>query len=64
MKIAIASDHGGFALKKELIPFIEGLGHEVFDFGCPDEKSIDYPDVAFPAAKAVAKGEFGRGILV
>lgn len=64
MKIAIGSDHGGFTLKKELIPFIETLGHDVTDFGCPDEKSVDYPDIAFPAAEAVARGEFDRGIVV
>lgn len=54
MKIAIGSDHGGYALKMELIPVIEKLGFEVADFGCPDEKSVDYPDVAFPVAEAVA----------
>ena len=37
MKIAIGSDHGGYALKMELIPVIEKLGFEVADFGCPDE---------------------------
>ena len=54
MKIAIGSDHGGYALKMELIPVIEKLGFEVADFGCPDEKSVDYPDVAFPVAEAFA----------
>ena len=64
MKIAIGSDHGGFALKQELIPFIEKLGFEVKDFGCPDENSVDYPDVAFAVAEAVAAGEYGRGIII
>ena len=64
MKIAIGSDHGGYALKMELIPVIEKLGFEVADFGCPDEKSVDYPDVAFPVAEAVANGEYARGIVV
>ena len=64
MKIAIGSDHGGYALKMELIPVIEKLGFEVKDFGCPDEKSVDYPDVAFPVAEAVADGEYARGIVV
>ena len=63
MKIAIGSDHGGYALKMELIPVIEKLGFEVKDFGCPDEKSVDYPDVAFPGAEAVADGEYARGIV-
>lgn len=64
MKIAICSDHGGFELKSRLIPFIEGLGHEVRDFGCYDESSVDYPDFAFPMAEAVARGEYERGIAV
>lgn len=64
MKLAIGSDHGGYALKTELIPFIETLGFEVTDFGCPDENSMDYPDIAFPVAEAVASGEYARGILV
>ncbi len=62
--IAIGSDHGGFALKKELTPFIESMGYAVTDFGCPDETSVDYPDVAFALAEAVARGEFERGILI
>lgn len=64
MKIAIGSDHGGFALKQELIPFIEKLGFEVKDFGCPDENSVDYPDVAFAVAEAVAAGDYSRGIII
>lgn len=64
MNIAIGSDHGGFGLKKELIPFIEKLGHTVSDFGCKDEHSVDYPDYAIPVAKAVAAGEYACGILI
>ena len=64
MKIAIASDHGGYALKNELLPYITELGHEFRDFGCYSTDSIDYPDIAFPAAEAVASGEFDRGILI
>ena len=44
-RIAIGCDHGGFALKKELIPFIDSLGYETIDIGCYDENSVDYPDV-------------------
>ena len=64
MKIAIASDHGGYALKNELLPYITELGHEFRDFGCYSTDSMDYPDIAFPAAEAVASGEFDRGILI
>ena len=64
MKIAICSDHGGFELKMRVIRFIESMGHEVTDFGCYDEFSVDYPDYAFPMAEAVARGEFERGIAI
>ena len=63
-RIAIGSDHGGFALKKELIPFIDSLGYETIDIGCYDENSVDYPDVAFSLAEKVGSGEISRGIIV
>lgn len=64
MKIAVCSDHGGFELKLRLIPFIEEMGHTVTDFGCCSEASVDYPDMAFPMAEAVAAGEYERGIAI
>lgn len=64
MKIAFCSDHGGFELKTKLIGFVEEMGHEVYDFGCYSEASVDYPDFAFPMAEAVARGEYERGIAV
>lgn len=64
MKLCIGSDHGGYALKEELIPYIEQLGHELVDLGCESESSCDYPDYAFKVAQAVAKGDFDRGILI
>ena len=64
MKIAICSDHGGYELKLKLIPFIEAMGHTVADLGCYSEESVDYPDVAFPMAEAVAAGEYDRGIAI
>ncbi len=64
LKVAIACDHGGFALKKTLMPFIAELGYTTVDMGCMSEESVDYPDIAFPIAEAVAKGEFYRGIVV
>lgn len=64
MKIAVCSDHGGFALKRVIIPFIESMGHEVHDFGCYSEVSVDYPDYAFPMAQAVAGGDFERGVAI
>ena len=64
MKIAIASDHGGFELKQHIMALLTELGHEYTDFGCYSTDSMDYPDVAFPAAEAVARNEYERGILI
>ena len=64
MKISIGSDHGGYALKQELIAYLQEQGHEVKDFGCHDTSSCDYPDFGEAAAWAVASGECERGIVV
>lgn len=64
MKIVIASDHGGYALKEAIRGLLEQLGHEVVDFGAHSENPVDYPDYAFLAAAAVAKSEADRGIIV
>lgn len=64
MKIAIASDHRGFEAKRQLLPHLQKLGHEVKDFGCYDSGSVDYPDFAEPAARAVGSGEYEVGILL
>ena len=64
MRIAVASDHGGFEYKKILIPYVEQLGHTVRDYGCPDGQNCDYSDYAAPACEAVQKGECDRAILV
>ncbi|MEG2536442.1 MAG: ribose 5-phosphate isomerase B [Hydrogenoanaerobacterium sp.] len=61
--IAIGSDHGGFALKTELIAWLEQNGFDYKDFGTYDEKSCDYPDYALPVAMAVAGGECRLGVL-
>lgn len=64
MKIAIASDHGGYDYKQELIPYIESLGHQVLDLGCHGPASVDYPDYGIPCAQAVARGEADRGLVI
>lgn len=63
MKIAIGSDHNGLALKQALLTGVL-QGHAVRDFGVFTPESVDYPDVAFEVAQAVASGEFDRGILI
>ncbi|KHD86700.1 ribose 5-phosphate isomerase B [Heyndrickxia ginsengihumi] len=64
MKVALASDHGGVLLRKEVAKLLQQLGIEYEDFGCDCETSVDYPDYALPVAEKVAKGEFDRGILI
>lgn len=63
--IVIASDHGGFALKESLKKYLKNdLGCEVKDFGCHNEDSVDYPDLAYLVAKAVSAGSYDYGIII
>jgi len=64
MKIAIGCDHGGIDLKLEIVKHLEERGCEIVDFGIKEYKSVNYPEIALPLAKAVATGECERGILV
>ncbi len=64
MKIAIGSDHAGFNLKREIVALLDQMSVEVEDFGTHDTAAVDYPDVARPVARAVARGDFDRGILI
>ena len=64
MKIAIACDHGALELKNTVKNHLEKQGHQVQDFGTHTLDSCDYPDFAAAAAKAVAKGECERGIVL
>src|SRR5688572_31923578 len=64
MKIAIASDHAGFAYKEKIKTFLATLGHEVRDFGTTSDTPVDYPVFIRPAAEAVASGECERGIVL
>jgi ribose 5-phosphate isomerase B len=65
MRIGIVTDHGGFALKEEVVKRLEGTSHEVVDLGAHKlNQGDDYPDFVIPLAKAVAEGKFDRGIAV
>lgn len=64
MKVAFASDHAGFELKKELIGLMAGRGYDIEDFGTFSDESCDYPDYAHPAARAVEEGECDFGIAM
>ena len=62
--IAIASDHAGFLMKKDVITWLHKSGWSVQDFGVFSEESVDYPDVIYPCAEAVGRGDFKRGIVI
>lgn len=62
MKIAIASDHAGFALKEIIKAHLEKKGYIVKDFGTFSPESCDYPDFAHPAAQSVVNGECELGV--
>src|SRR5277367_878843 len=65
MRIGIATDHGGFALKHDLAAKLKSAGHEIVDFGAHDLKpDDDYPDFVIPLAIAVAGGKVDRGVAV
>ena len=65
MRVGIATDHGGFGLKEDLVAQLRAAGHDVIDFGAdklsPDD---DYPDFVVPLAEAVAAGTVDRGVAV
>jgi len=62
--IVIGSDHGGFALKEMLKPFLMNIGYNVTDVGTNSEESCDYPDFAYAVAKMVSSGGASRGIMI
>lgn len=65
MRVGIATDHGGFSLKQELVAQLRAVGHEVVDFGAysltPDD---DYPDFVIPLGEAVVAGKVERGLAI
>ncbi len=65
MRLGIATDHGGFALKQELLARLRAADHEVVDFGAHSLVSEDdFPDFVVPLAQAVAEGKVARGLAV
>jgi ribose 5-phosphate isomerase B len=64
MRIAIGSDHRGFATKQKLIDLLRRLGQSVDDVGTHSADSVDYPDVASIVAAKVSRAEVERGILI
>ena len=64
MRIALGSDHGGFALKEKIKAHLEEQGYEIEDVGCYGTESCDYPRFGREAAESVASGDCERGIVV
>lgn len=64
LRIALASDHAGYALKQDVIAYLTDQGATTHDFGCYSTDSCDYPDFAHPMAVAVEKGEYDFGITI
>ena len=63
--MGIATDHGGFGLKEELVAQLRAAGHEVVDFGAHGlAPGDDYPDFVVPLARAVAAGKVERGVAI
>ena len=62
--IAIGCDHGGYALKREIMAHLEERGLEYKDYGCYSEESVDYPIYGKAVANAVASGECENGIII
>jgi len=65
MRVGIATDHGGFGLKEELLARLKSDGHQIIDFGAHTlSDGDDYPDYVLPLAHAVVAGEVDRGIAI
>ena len=64
-RVGIASDHGGYPLKVELVPWLKAKGYEVVDLGAHELDLLDdYPDFADAAAQAIVSGQVERGIVL
>jgi ribose 5-phosphate isomerase B len=65
MRVGIATDHGGFGLKEEMVARLRAAGHEVVDLGAYSlDPNDDYPDVVIPLAQAVVTGKVDRGVAI
>lgn len=65
MRVGIATDHGGFALKEELVAQLQAVGYEIIDFGANSlNPEDDYPDFVVPLGRAVAAGQVERGVAI
>ena len=64
MRVAVGSDHAGYALKEHLSSWLAESGHAVYDLGTHNRDAVDYPDYAAAVAQAVLDGRADRGIII
>jgi ribose 5-phosphate isomerase B len=64
MRIAVGSDHAGYEYKQMILEHLKQAGHDAVDFGTHSNEPVDYPDFIVPVARAVAAGEYDRGIVL
>jgi ribose 5-phosphate isomerase B len=64
MRVALAADHAGYALKQHLVEVVRALGHEVTDLGTDSDAPVDYPDFAEKLGMVVREGRVDRGVLL
>ena len=64
MRVAVASDHVGFVMKKVVLEAVQKAGHDALDLGTFSQESVDYPDFAEKACRVIQSGQAERGILI
>ena len=64
MKIAVASDHAGFTLKRDILATLSARQHQIVDLGTDGPEPVDYPDFAAAVGEAIRTGQADRGILI
>lgn len=64
MRVILANDHGGFALREKVLSALKDLNAQILDLGTCDQNSVDYPDMAEAAAQEYLKGNSDFGILI
>jgi deoxyribose-phosphate aldolase len=64
LRIAVGSDHTGFALKRDVLAWVSEMGHATVDFGTRDERAVDCADLAGAVAEAVARSQCQLGIVI
>lgn len=62
--LAIANDHGGYELKREILSYLDKKNIEYIDLGCGSEETVDYPVYAKKLTKKIVEGQCDRGILI